>query len=129
MKVKIDTHINTAAILDSRGLGNDARARKMLASEVARMSDPYVPMQQGILKNTHQIDQEGRAILYPQPYTRYHYYGKVMVGHTPKQATNHNLQHHGTPMRGPFWDKRMMADRGDELIANFAKKIGGHPKQ
>lgn len=128
MKIRIDAHINTAAILDSRGLGNDARARKMLASEVARMSDPYVPMQQGILKNTRQIDQEGRAILYPQPYARYHYYGKVMVGRAPKQATNRDLQHHGAPKRGPFWDKRMMADRGDELISSFAKRVGGHKK-
>ncbi len=120
MSVKIRPHIEVGAILKSRGLGGSTRARKHLAVTVARLSDKYVPMQSGTLKNTRQIDEDGRAIRYNQPYANYQYEGKSKSGA--------QLHYHGVPMRGPHWDKRMMADRGDEVIDDLAKFIGGKRK-
>lgn len=117
MRVKVQAHIETAAILEGRGLGKSSRARKHLALTVARLSDKYVPMQTGTLKNTRQIDEDGRAILYDQPYATSQYGGKSKNGK--------NLEYHGAPMRGPYWDKRMMADRGDEVLDDLAKFVGG----
>lgn len=128
MKVKVNAHISTAAILKSRGLGGSTAARRHLANTVRRLSDPYVPMQQGTLKNTAQIDAEGKSITYSQPYARYQYHGKLMVGRAPKRLTNVDLHHHGAPMRGAFWDKRMMQARGDEVIDDLAKFVGGKRK-
>ena len=45
--MKVRTNIRPAAILRARGLGDSDRARVFLANEVAPLSDPYVPMQQG----------------------------------------------------------------------------------
>lgn len=126
--MKIYPHIEPGPILKTRGLGGSTAARKHLATTVARLSDPYVPMQSGTLKNTRQIDVDGKGILYNQPYAHYQYYGEVMAGRAPKQYTGKAIDYHGAPMRGPRWDKRMMADLGDEVVNDLAKFVGGKRK-
>lgn len=113
MKIKVD--IPTAKILKSRGLGSDTGGRKYLASEVKRLCDPYVPMQQGQLKNLVTIAADGSSIVYTQPYAHYQYYGEVMAGRPPKHYTGKKLTYHGAPMRGANWDKRMLADKSKDL--------------
>lgn len=127
-KTKIHPHIETGLILQTRGLGKSTAARKYLASTVARLSDPYVPMSAGAgvhMKNQVQIDAEGRAILYRQSYAHYQYYGEVMVGRAPKHYTGKPINYHGGPLRGKEWDKRMMADKGREVMDDLAKFVGG----
>jgi len=140
VKVKVKADIDPAQILASRGLGPSHAAQYYLASEVARLSDPYVPFRQGALKNSATIAQDGSAITYPGPYAHYQYAGKVMgpnipifqggqlVGffsRGPKRYTGASLQYHGAPMRGPQWDKRMLADKGEVLAQNLANYVGG----
>lgn len=126
MKGKVD--ISPAKILASRGLGGDKSAQKYLASEVKRLSDPYVPMQQGTLKNTlAHVAGDGSYVIYEGPYAHYVYYGEVMAGRPPKHYTGKPLTYHGAPMRGPQWDKRMLADKSKEIENNldtFIKKRG-----
>ena len=126
MKVRVS--VNAAEILRQRGLGDSDRARVLLASEVARFSDPYVPMQSGALKQSSQVENGGRKLIYPGPYAHYQYEGEVMAGAAPKQYTGRPLTYQGAPMRGKQWDRRMMADRGDDLTRRFAKLIGGKKK-
>lgn len=126
--MKVKTNISPAAILRARGLGDSNRARVFLANEVARLSDPYVPMQQGTLKNTREIAGDGRTVTYPRSYAHYQYTGEVMAGRAPKHYTGKALTYHGAPMRGPNWDKRMMADRKGDLTQSVANFVGGKPK-
>lgn len=114
MSVNVKVDIPTQKILASRGLGNDNKARKFLASEFKRLCDPYVPMQQGVLKNTAMIAGDGSYISYNQPYAHYQYYGQVMAGRAPKHYTGDALTYHGA-MRGKEWDKRMLADKSKDL--------------
>ena len=113
MKVKVD--FNAKQIMASRGLGATLKVQKYIASEVKRLSDKYVPMQQGMLKNNAQIASDGSSIVYNQPYAHYQYYGKVMAGRAPKKYTGDDLTYNGAPMRGPQWTERMMADKKHEL--------------
>ena len=125
MSVKID--INTAKILKVRGLGGSKDAQKYLASQVKRLCDPYVPMQQGLLKNNATIAGDGSSIVYTQPYAHYQYYGEVMAGRAPKQYTGKKLTYHGAPMRGKQWEKRMLADKSKDLetsVEAYIKKGG-----
>lgn len=127
MSVKVKVDINTAKILKSRGLGSDNSVRKYLASEVKRFCDPYVPMQQGLLKNQTTIAPDGSQLIYTQPYAHYQYYGKVMAGRAPKQYTGDDLTYHGAPMRGAQWEKRMLADKSKEIeqsLDTYIKKRG-----
>ena len=122
MKITVD--IDTAKILKERGLGGDNRAQVYLASEVKRLCDPYVPFQNGPLKDTAQVAPDGSSVTYIQPYAHYQYYGEVMAGRAPKKYTGAKLTYSGGGMRGPEWDKRMMADKSQELVSNLEKFIG-----
>lgn len=138
MSVKVKVDIPTAKILRERGLGSDTGARKYIASEVKRLCDPYVPMQQGILNNNVTIAGDGSYIVYTQPYAHYQYEGVVYgpnytngeifwSGKAPKAPTGKKLDYHGAPMRGPKWEKRMLADKSKDLersIEAYIKKGG-----
>lgn len=124
MRVNVTVDINTARIMKIRGLRGDYRAQKYLASTVKRLSDKYVPMQRGTLKNTAVVASDGSSITYVQPYAHYQYYGEVMAGRAPKQYTGKPLDYHGAPMRGPNWDKRMMADKSEEITRDLGTYIG-----
>ena len=118
MKVKVSVDFNTSKILSSRGLGASNNARKYLASEVVRLSDKYVPMQQGMLKNQRQIAPDGSQVVYTSPYAHYQYYGEVMAGRAPKSYTGRKLTYSGAPMRGARWTERMFADKQAEIEKN-----------
>lgn len=141
MKVNIKANIQPATILKARGLGGNTAATKLLAETVARLSDPYVPMSAGSgahMKEGYTIASDGSTITYRGPYAHFQYKGEVMVGvktgspyaksGEPKVGTGRPLKYHGAPMRGKEWDKRMMADRGDEVTKAVADFVGGKPK-
>lgn len=140
MKLDVKTDIDPAVILRERGLGDSREAQVFLAQMVANLSDPYVPMSPGSvhMKDEHTIAPNGSSITYHGPYAHYQYMGELMVGTTsgsawakngePKRGTGKPLHYHGAPMRGKAWDKRMLADRGDEIVEAFARKVGGKVK-
>lgn len=126
MSVKVKVDIPTAKILKERGLGSDTGARKHLASEVKRFCEPYVPWQQGILARGAVIAADGSQLVYQGPYAHYQYEGDVYgpnytngeifwSGKAPKAPTGKKLDYHGAPMRGPKWEKRMLADKSKDL--------------
>lgn len=112
MSVKVD--FPKAEILKNLGLGGTNKVQIYLASQVKRLCDPYVPMQQGLLKNQATIAADGSQIVYTQPYAHYQYYGKAMAGRAPKKYTGEDLTYHGAN-RGPQWEKRMLADKSKDL--------------
>ena len=116
--MRVTVNINASKILKERGLGSSTKVQKYLASEVRRLSDPYVPMQQGDLKNRNTIANDGSQIVYTQPYAHYQYYGEVMAGRAPKSYTGKKLTYNGAPMRGARWTERMIADKKHELEKN-----------
>lgn len=141
MKVNVKVNINPVTILKVRGLGSSNAAVKVLADTVARLSDPYVPMSSGAgahMKEGYTIASDGSSITYRGPYAHFQYVGEVMVGvktgspyaksGEPKRGTGRALSYHGAPMRGKEWDKRMMADRGDDVTKAMADFVGGKPK-
>lgn len=54
-----------------------SKAGKIVALQVMKDTDPYVPALTGSLSQRTHI--EGDTIVYPGPYARFLYYGKVMV--------------------------------------------------
>ncbi|MEG1396087.1 MAG: minor capsid protein [Oscillospiraceae bacterium] len=139
--VKITTHVDPGAIMQARGLGRSNAAGILMAETVARLADPYVPMAPASgahMKEGYVVAPDGSTITYRGPYAHYQYAGEVMVGAKtgspyaqsgePKVGTGKALAYNGAPMRGKEWDKRMMADRGDEVTKAVAKYVGGNVK-
>ena len=138
MKLSIRTDIKPETILRARGLGSDNAAQKMLAQTVVRLCDPYVPMSSGSgahMKTAYTIAPDGSSITYRGPYAHFQY---VMVGTRSGSpwaksgeknvGAGRALSYTGAPMRGRDWDKRMMADRGDEVVKAVASYVGGKAK-
>jgi hypothetical protein len=122
--VKVQVDIDAQKILRRLGMGGSDKVRKFLASEVVRLSDPYVPFQQGMLKNQKTIASDGSQIVYTQPYAHYQWEGLAMSGVPPKHYNGNVLHYHGAPMRGKRWTERMWADKRNEIENNVEKYIG-----
>lgn len=88
----------------------DDTGRKKVASEVKRLCDQYVPKDTGTMKDSAQVLTDG--VLYPQEYSAKQY-EKNSGWKTP---------------RGPHWDKRMMADKGDQLVKTIDAFCKGKSK-
>ena len=128
MKISVKAAVDPQAILERRGMGRSNKLRKYLAGRVKAHCDPYVPMKSGVLKNTAAISTDGSELTYNTPYAHYQYHGMAMAGRAPKHYTGKALHHRGAPMRGPQWEKRMVADRRSVLedeIATFINENGG----
>ncbi len=114
IKIKLDA---SDKILLKRSLNRNGKAQQFFTGEVKRLSDPYVPFQNGLLKNTARVFPN--RIEYIQPYAKSNYYGNKGKG---TQGTENG------GLRGKYWDKRMMADRGKEVVRSVAKFAGGKVK-
>ncbi len=144
LNVTVHTDIDTREILASRGLGANHAAEKFMAGVVRAFCDLYVPMREGILKNTAEVVDMGANVylVYPSPYAHYQYAGEVWGPNIPiydkatgvltgfysppvKHPTGRELTYSDSPMRGKLWDVRMMADRGDEVGKAVADYVGG----
>lgn len=114
-------------------------AEHIVALQIEQDTQQYVPMVTGSLINRTRV--LGNSIIYPPPYSRYLYYGKVMVNAAtgkgpmrivdelgneyvrfPKGAklvpTSRPLQYTKDfhPKAGPFWFERSKADNLDRWI-------------
>lgn len=124
MKITVQVNFNAAKVLKERGLGGDHRAQVAFASKIKDKLDPYTPMDRGELKKPI-IAPDGSSLTYTQPYAHYQYAGQVLAGRAPKKPNGKELTYSGGGLRGPQWDKRMLADKHDELVRDLEKIIGG----
>lgn len=141
MKVTLVQNISAPALMKNIGLDKGGKVQKLFTARCAVEMDPYVPMSQGVLKNTRVIGTD--TITYATPYARAMYYGKLMVDPKTGKAgfltadgwlsrkgitkivSDREYEYHQAPKRGKLWDVRMWADKGDTITAYIAKSIGG----
>lgn len=120
---RISVKMNNAnKIIKDHGLDENGSITKFLRDEVDRYSEPYIPFKKGTLKNNKSYPNN-HSIKYNEPYARYQYYGKVMIGSPPKKVSNKNLKYNGAPKRGARWNTRMWSDRGKEICNNVENHI------
>ena len=112
MNVKISVKLDAAAICRRYGLGSSDKAQKVLAANVRRRCDKYVPFDQGPLKNTAQLAANGATITYIQSYAL-------------KQYTI--PYRHKDNRRCRYWDRVMMAAEGDAVVKDLEAYIKGRP--
>lgn len=91
MNVKFNVKTSGLEAIDHEIARLAGESEVWLANEVLKDTDPYVPALTGSLSQRSHVD--GNAVVYPGPYARYLYYGKVMEGppEGPKHATNKDL--------------------------------------
>ena len=139
--MKID--INVDAILAKRGLGSDMRAGIKLAETAKELMEKHVPMRNGTLITTAQLQNQYPKVLiiYNQPHAHYQYVGKAMGpsfklkngewksrSGQKKHYTGKELTYSGAPRRGKEWDKKMLEAKKIELLEGVAAITGGKVK-
>ena len=125
MKVKFSVKTSGLEEIDHKLAALANKQEVWLANEVLKDTDNFVPAsgaQAGMSKSAY---TEGNMVVYPGPYARYLYYGKVMKGprHGPKYATDKNLvyskDHHPYPQS--HWFEASKAVNKDKWIAGVKK--------
>ena len=133
--MKVVCNIDAGRILRRRGLQPNGPVQMMFTNECAKLMDQYVPMQDGMLKNSKFIGPN--FVRYQGPYAHYQYRGMLMLAPNGsawaklgerKHDSGKELDYHGAPMRGKEWDKRMWADHKRKLLQKVANACGGKAK-
>lgn len=106
VKINIDP---AQKILLKRKLNKNGEAQRFFTEEVKRLSDPYVPLDSSMLKNTVRVETD--KIIYIQPYARRQWH-----------------ENKGNGLRGPQWCTRMWQDRGNEIVSAVANFVGGEAR-
>lgn len=134
--------INT--ILTRLGVDKNGDVQKQATRIINRRITRYMPYRTGVLATKLKFTAGSSEIVVLGPYARYQYYGKVMVNSktgkgpalipgvgyrykkgTILKATNRELQYDKTknPQAGPFWDRRLIANEGDAILAEIQEYI------
>ena len=77
MGIKISVHTDGMDVVRTAVAKACTRAEHVLAEQMEKDTQPFVPMLTGSL--TQRTRVVGNDIIYPGPYARFLYYGKVMV--------------------------------------------------
>ena len=84
MALKFDDQINGINAMGKAVAESCSRAEHILAVQVEKDTAPFVPMLTGSLRARTRVT--GNEIIYPGPYARYLYYGKLYVDPLTKSS-------------------------------------------
>lgn len=137
-------------LIESLGLQDSGPVQEWFTSEMARLSDDYVPKGSagsftfGVdgTPNVY-ISATKDSIVYRLPYARVHWHGKLMVDpvtgkgaffneeygfwsrpNVKKVLSDQDMQYQGAPRRGPRWVERCWIDNKDKILKSIEAKIG-----
>lgn len=75
--LKFSVHTSGLSVIPERLKDASEKAEHTVAIQVQKDTSPYVPFLTGSLDQRTRVD--GSEVIYPGPYARYLYHGKVMV--------------------------------------------------
>ena len=139
MKINIDVNVNTTKLAKEFEALKDDNVMYEIHDLFAKMCEPYVPMQEGVLSDSVKVDKE--KIHYDGPYARYMYVGEIYGPNIPvfedgiltgffsipkmkKKPTGREMSFDKEKhkLASKEWDKAMMRDNGDVFL-NAVKNI------
>ena len=133
MGIKISVHTDGFDAAKEAIAKDCTRAEHVLAEQIEKDTQPFVPMLTGSLTQRTRVD--GSAVIYPGPYARPLYYGKVMVdpntGSTyapkggTKVVTDRNLVFNQTmhPQAQAHWGEASKAQNLDKWVRVADKAV------
>lgn len=137
----VDYHctFNLKDCIETLGLNERGRVQQVVTSEVLRLSDSYIPFDEGTLKDSGHIEED-TDVVWNTPYGGYMWNGIVYEDpelhcagfktengwrsrrDVEKVPTSRKLQYHGGKLRGDHWVDRMMMNGGREEIEKAARR-------
>lgn len=127
MKVDLQMH-PPQQIVRRLGLNPGGKVQMFHTQNVMRRIQKFMPYRTGatIKIMINQTDISKPEIVLDVPYAKYLFYGKVMIGSAPKKVIDVPLKYTKTynPDAGPFWDRKLVAAEGDQLVQELQDYIG-----
>lgn len=130
---------NLQDCIKTLGLEEKGRVQQVVTNEVLRLSDPYIPFDEGRLKDSGHIEN-GTDVVWNTPYAHYMWEGIVYEDpelHSAgfqlkdggwrsrkgvsKVPTDRKLTYQGEATRGEKWVSRMLQDGGRDKIEQAAR--------
>ena len=127
--------VNT--ILSRLGVDRNGDVQRFVTNTVNKRITRYMPYRSGVLSTKSKHIKSLTEIEVISKYARYMYYGELMVDHitgsawSPKYGwkvrTGIPLNYHrpgsgengaGNSLAGPFWDRHLMNNEGDQIAAD-----------
>lgn len=139
MGVNYQCTFNLQNCIEQLGLNERGRVQQVVTNEVLRLSETYIPFDEGTLKDSGHIEDD-TDIVWDTPYAGYMWNGIVYEDpelhcagfktengwrsrrDVEKVPTNRKLQYHGGKLRGDHWVDRMMMNGGREEIEKAARR-------
>lgn len=127
VKVKMNS-VNK--IIKDHGLDSNGRATRFLRDEADRLMNPFVPMDNGMLRR-NKTYPNASTIKYTSPYAHYQYTGKLMLTKSgssyakkgeKKFYTSKKLKYH-TSGTGDHWEKLMLQRHRNDLTKDVQNYI------
>lgn len=107
MPIRVNVTLNSGANLISERFDNGQQAAGMQA--LAEM-EQYVPMQQGNLRDSGILSQDGKTVSYHTPYAKAQFYGFSNGG---------RIRNYSTPGTSRRWDLRLAGN--SQKMSNVKK--------
>lgn len=125
-------------VLDQMGVGPKGDVQKFYTQNILRRIVKYMPYRSGATIKATQVQSSNTEIRSMGPHVQMLYFGKVMIDPkinaagfqlsngqwrsrkgSHKVVTNRDLQYTRThnPLAGPFWDRRLMAAEGSQIVS------------
>lgn len=124
-------------VINKLGLGTNGRTQLMVTQTARDFMRPYVPRLNQVLRNSAELVDNNTAVLYRTPYAHYQYIGIVYVDpitgsgafyneddgfwsrpNVRKVPSNRDLKY-TNPRASARWDRKMIAERGEEFERNL----------
>lgn len=121
--------INSQGMSEIKALLSQAcsKAEHALAVQVEKDTQQYVPASGNAAGLTNRTRVIGNTIVYPGPYARYLYYGKVMVNRQTLKGPMHFIDKSGNEMiKFPAGSKLIPTDRDLHFNTHFHRKAQAH---
>ena len=127
VKVKLNS---SNKIIKDHGLDSNGRATRFLRDEADRLMNPFVPMDNGMLRR-NKTYPNASTIKYTSPYAHYQYTGKLMLTKSgssyakkgeKKFYTSKKLKYH-TSGTGAHWEKLMLQRHRNDLTKDVQNYI------
>lgn len=134
---------NARALVKRLGLDRDGDAQRFHTQNVLRRLGRYMKFNTGTTYRATvlQTDINKPKIVVDQVYAQMLYDGKVRVSrgtdmagfmtpegwrslkNVPKVKSDRDITYTNAPVVGPYWDKRLVANEGDALVADLQRYI------
>lgn len=142
MRYNFECTFNLGDCINTLGLEERGRVQQFIANEVLRLSDPYVPLDEGVLKTSGHVE-DGTDVVWggeAEPYAHYVWEGIVYEDpllhcadfktengwysrkEVQKLPTDRRLNYGNGNLRGDHWVERMLQDGGLDEIEKGARK-------